>query len=199
MSINRLSGLILALACSSGAALAVDYPTKTFDTVMSLTTPEGTREMRLISDGKGHLRSEFQGPDGGKMINITDFPGNTAYMLMSTNKMAMRIPLDPRQQHMIADETAVQKHNGTPIGTKVIDGHPCHGWKFTAEGSTTETWVGDDIHYPVESITTSTSGITKMRLRSYSSAAPSARLFEIPIDYNTMTVPVGMFKMPTHQ
>lgn len=195
MRTHRLSILMLALACSATAALAQDYPTGTFDTTMDITSPEGSHNMRMASDGKGRIRVEIDSPQGN-IINIADYPGQTAYMVITAQEMAMKVPLDAKKMHIVPDEGMVKRQNPTAIGTKVIDGHPCHGYQYTADGTVTEAWIGDDIHYPVETTSKGPSGVTKMHLRNYSAATPAAQLFQVPADCHLMNLPVGMFRMP---
>jgi hypothetical protein len=195
MRTNRPALLLLSLLCSTGAAMAQDYPTATFDTTMNVSSPEGSHDMRMVSDGKGRIRIEIDSPEG-KIINIADYPGQNAYMVITSQKMAMKVPLDAKKMHMVPDEGMIQRRNPTSIGTKVIDGHPCHGYRYTADGAVTEAWIGDDIHYPVETTSKGPEGVSRMHLRTYSAAAPAAQLFQVPADCQLMNLPVGMFRMP---
>jgi len=93
---------------------------------------------------------------------------------------------------MVRDAATARKYNAQSLGAKVIDGHPCHGWRSTSQGATTDSWLGDDIGFLVYSATASARGNTTMRLKSYSAAAPAAQLFTVPADYRVMNLPTSI-------
>jgi hypothetical protein len=190
MNTKILALLFLLSAFSIAPIMAQGFPTQVFTASMEMTGPYGTRDLNFMSDGRGHMRTDSSSP-AGKQITITDFKGQKIYMLMVDRKTVMQIPFNPQNQQMATDEAFMHQHNATSLGAKVIDGHPCHGWKYTIGDTTTESWLGDDIHYIVQARTTGPAGTSTMHLLSYSKAAPEPTVFQVPADYQQMNLPIG--------
>ncbi len=184
LSLSCISILTSSLSCA-----AEPYPTKTFDAVYQMSGPQGNHTMRMVSDGKGHMRSETSA-NGQKFITITDYPAHVAITLMEAQKMAIKTPLKSTTDEPVTDEASARKHNARSLGSKVVLGHPCKGWQYTAPEGQSEVWVGDDIGYLVRSTNTSSAGTMTMDLKTFSGGAPSQDLFAVPPGYHYM--PTGM-------
>ena len=179
MIVPCLAGLLLVNA--SAALAGPQYPPKPFDVTYTVTAQTGTSQMRMQNDGKGHLRSETSS-SGYSVVSLLDYTTNTQTSLVEQGKMAMQSKIPPDGGYITDDESA-KKAKATAIGTKVIAGHPCHGWKYTNPGGTTEVWTADDIGCTVLSTTNGPGGKVVMEMKSVSKAAPPADAFKIPAGY----------------
>lgn len=181
------AGLFLILS-GAPALAAMDYPKEKYDATYSMTGPQGVSEMRMASNGTGKCLTTSK-MAGAAYTNIVDYLKETSTTLIEANKMAMQAKL-PASSAYTGDESSIRKAGGKPIGTKVIAGHPCHGWLYTKSSGTTECWIGDDVKLMVLSTTTTKSPPSKtvMTLKSVA-GAPPASAFEIPPGYKMMKTP----------
>jgi hypothetical protein len=182
----------VAVAGTMGAAGAADQawegPKVAFDATYTSTGPAGPSTVRMISDGKGHMRTESSA-NGQKFVSIMDYPGKQTITLMEAQKMAMKMPLKTTGQDVHDNETA-KKMNAKSLGKKVVNGHPSSGWKYQVDGgATVEVWTGDDINYMTKQETITPQGKMTMDLKSWSSAAPGPDAFKIPPGYKMMAMP----------
>lgn len=185
------ASLALVLSSSCLTTHAQSGPQKAFDASYEMTNPQGHQSMRMISDGHGHTRMEMV-TSHGKVINITDFPNHTHWSLIESAKIATRVPFTDQFESQVMDEATARKRNSTPLGTKVIEGHPCHGWQYVSNGLTTQAWTGDDIGVLVHSESQTNDGTRSMHLKSYSQSLPNPSLFTIPPDYKVTELPSSM-------
>ncbi|HEY9868126.1 MAG TPA: DUF4412 domain-containing protein, partial [Candidatus Obscuribacterales bacterium] len=169
--LSTLSSILFSATCLPSTAQA--WPTKAFDATYQSTAAGQTTVMRQISDGRGHMRTESSTPQG-RVISIIDYPNKVVWSLMEAQKMAMKMPFNPNAAGpAVRDAESARQYNSKPLGAKVIDGHPCHGWQTTVQGTTSESWIGDDINNLVYSVTSGPYGQSSMRLKSYSADQPS--------------------------
>jgi YD repeat-containing protein len=194
LSTLTLSASLIALTCSSTistiSACAGDVPSyvkKPYDVTMTSTTPAGPNTIRTSCDGKGHLRSEVD-TQGQKTISLIDYPAMTVTSLIVAQKMMIKMPM-PAQEDPITDAESAKKAHAKDLGSKVMNGHPCHGYETKKDDTTTQTWVGDDIHYLVHSELTTPKMKCVTDLKSYSDKAPEASLFDVPAGYKEMKMP----------
>lgn len=178
-----LAAACLAAICAP-SAMATDYPTKAFDARYDLSGPTGKSELRMASDGAGKFLTATTA-SGASYVTIVDYQKRTSTTLIEQGKMAMQSAL-PAGGTFVSDENTVKKAGGKEIGTKVIKGHPCHGYKYTNPSGSSEVWIGDDVKIMVESTTTSPQGKTVMSLKSVA-GAPAASAFKVPPGYKLMT------------
>jgi len=177
-------GVVLGALCAAAPAMAAaEYPKEKYDATYTMKGPMGASEMRMASDGAGRLLTETKTP-AGKMVSIADYKKMTATSLIEQTKMAMQVKL-PAASAYTSPETMAKKPNSKSLGSKVIAGHPCKGWQYTADGANSEVWVGDDVKIMVQSTTTTPQGKTVMTLKSFS-AAPAATAFNVPAGYKLM-------------
>jgi len=186
--------ILLALACSlalapcaSFAEQEAAYPKQVFDASYKSSTPEGKGTVRYSSDGKGHFRQE-ETVQGKKVVSIVDYNDHRVTTLMEVNHMAITQPFKPVAPKM-SDADFVKNPDYKSAGNKVIDGHPCHGYKSEKDGVITEVWIGDDIKHLVKSEVHTDKGLTSLTMVSFSSAEPPADLFTVPPGYNEMDMP----------
>jgi hypothetical protein len=182
-------GLIVTLLCAS-AACAQEGPKQAFDATYIARGPGGSATtIHMISDGKGHLRNETT-TNGTKMVSITDFPNHCVYTVLDAQKVVMKMPMRSSGQADIHDNESARKANATPLGSKIIAGHPCHGWAARTEAGTNNLWIGDDIDHMVRSESKFKTGQTAtMELKSWDKSTPSPSLFQAPAGYKVTQMP----------
>lgn len=132
---------------------------------------------RFCSDGAGHLRIEIIGDRATTPTIVQVLDLNTCKLTSwsgSDNKYIRRFarPTDPL--YMRARMTA--PGNSKPLGTKTINGHPCHGWKGESGG---EVWIDDDYGCFVQA----TMGDVTTTMTSFSANPPEPSLFQPPPGY----------------
>ena len=180
----------LALTTLAASAAELDYPKQVFDAVYtSEDAKTGTHTMRMISDGKGHMRMESNA-NGMKSTSIMDYPNKVCTTLMEAQKMAIKMPLTS-SKGQITDEASAKKENAKSLGQKTVNGHPCHGYEHVEPSGTSRIWIGDDIHYMVRSEAITPNGTIVMDLKSWSTTAPSPDIFIVPTGYKEMKMPIG--------
>lgn len=190
MKAAKLLVATLATAAASGnlTALAVDYPTKAFDLTYAMTTPTGSSQMRMASDGKGKVLTQ-QTVANMKVTSVADYQGKVMYSIMDAQKMVYKMKMPAQQGNIMTDEAA-KKLQAKSLGNKVIDGHPCKGWLYSSTNNTsTETWLATDLEAAVKSITKTPQGTTTMTLKSVSMKTPDASVFAIPAGYKVVQSP----------
>jgi hypothetical protein len=184
---KTIAGLFLLGMSATVAAGAADYPSKSYDAYYDRYSAQGNGDYHMASDGKGHQLIEVGQPTlERKQTTIIDFPKKRMVILLAQQKKAMVMPLNPAQNS--ADPDAKMKVLGAkPLGSKVIEGHPCHGWQYTERGNNVETWSGDDTGCTVQSEMTGPSGTETLHLRQYSANAPGPESFNIPPGYELVS------------
>lgn len=190
MKAAKLLVATIAAAAASGnlATLAVDYPTKAFDLTYAMTTPTGSSQMRMASDGKGKVLTQ-QTVANTKVTSVADYPAKIMYSIMDAQKMVYKMKM-PEQSGSIMTDEAAKKLQAKSLGNKVIDGHPCKGWLYSSTGNvSTETWLATDLEAAVKSVTKTPQGTTTMTLKSVSMKTPDASLFAIPAGYKVVQSP----------
>lgn len=176
------------MALSASAAIAQEFPKIVFDATYKASGPAGNTDMRTISDGKGHLRQETA-THGMKIVSIVDYPGKVSYTIMEAQKSVFKTPLTQQTTPDVHDDASAKKANAKSLGTKVIAGHPCHGWEYKTSQGTSTIWRGDDIQYLVKSETVTPNGTMTMELTSWSTKAPAADAFKVPDGYAVSSLP----------
>ncbi len=185
---HRLS-LIAAIVITVGSnatAFAENGPP--YDATYSRFGPSIGITMHVISDGKGHEWSEMNVKGKRHFLGIMDWPAQIHTTFNEAQKTAMKVPI--KDTPHVVDAQSAQKYNAKSLGSKVISGHPCHGWEYSASGVTNQAWIGDDIKCLVKSETTNSTGsMGGMELTTYKSTTPSAAQFEVPADYKLVKMP----------
>jgi hypothetical protein len=174
--------------CLGSQSLAQHWSKKAFDASYDVQSASGKTSMRMVTDGQGRSRNEMTTPTG-KVVSIIDAPKKVMYSVMESQKMVMKMPYQESTATII-DEQSAKAANAKPLGIKVIDGHPCHGWQTVMKDATTESWIGDDIGCVVVSSTKTPNYTSGMKLLKYSAAKPSPSDFAVPSGYKVMDMPV---------
>lgn len=169
------------------AAFALDYPKQAYDATYEMVSPQGKTEMRMASDGKGKTLTKTNSM-GQQVRMVADFKAGTCTTLMDTAKMAITAKMTEANAQGYDENWYKKKKGVKQLGAKVIAGHPCHGYEYSESGTTSQTWVGDDVKIMVQSVTdTPKVGKTTMTLKKIA-GAPAATEFNasIPAGYKTM-------------
>jgi hypothetical protein len=180
----KQSVLLLAVWSSCGlSALAAEYP-PAYDAVYEQTNAGQKMTSKITSDGKGKVKTVSDSP-GGKVETSIDYPGMMTTTVMHGQHMWMKQPLTEPYK----DENAMKK-DAKSLGTKTINGHPCHGYETKTANTVSQTWMGDDCHAMVhfESDTGVVKSVTD--LKSYSAKAGDVAL-DIPKDCKEFKMPGG--------
>lgn len=176
----------VALSGMTGANAANNWPKKPFDASYQVSSPSGQSTLRMATDGKGHLRSESSAANYN-VVTLMDYTNSTQTSLIEMNKMAMQSKIPPEGAYIV-DEESAKKANGKSLGSKVVGGHPCHGWSISSPGGTSEVWVADDIGCMVLSTSNGPAGKMKTELKKFSNTAPDASAFKVPAGYKLTTI-----------
>lgn len=175
-------------ACAS-AALAQEGPKMAFDATYESKSAAGASTMRMISDGKGHMRTETT-TNGVKSVSITDYPNHCVLAIIDAQKLVMKMPIRTSPETDIHDAESAQKAKAKSLGARTIAGHPCHGWSSTSPTGSTDLWIGDDIHYMVKSESLLKNGQkVSTELKSWSAASPAPSEFKAPTGYKVTQMP----------
>ena len=176
-SAYSLALALLSLGITGAAQASEPYP-KCFDATYEASTSTGKSQMHIVSDGKGRMRTESNA-GGFKVISITDYPNSVAYSVLEAQKMITKMHL--KEGYSSNDPGEMLKKKGTKdLGTKMVEGHNCHGWLTTTQGSTQEIWVDTASNILVKSSTTSSGSTTSMILKNLKNGTPAAELFTVP-------------------
>lgn len=170
--------------CLGSQSLAQHWSKKAFDASYDVQSASGKTSLRMVTDGQGRSRQEMT-TASGKVVSIIDAPNKMMYQVMESQRMVMKMPYQDSSVS-ITDEQSAKAANAKPLGVKVIDGHPCHGWQTVQKNATTESWIGDDIGCVVVSNTKAPDYTSGMKLLKYSAAKPSPSDFVIPSGYKVM-------------
>ncbi len=170
--------------CLGSQSLAQHWSKKAFDASYDVQSASGKTSLRMVTDGQGRSRQEMS-TSSGKVVSIIDAPNKMMYQVMESQRMVMKMPYQDSSVS-ITDEQSAKAANAKPLGVKVIDGHPCHGWQTVQKNATTESWIGDDIGCVVVSTTKAPDYTSGMKLLKYSATKPSPSDFVIPSGYKVM-------------
>lgn len=183
-----VTGMTLSMLLSFGIPVkAQEAPKLVFDATYTSSNPAGSSIVRMISDGKGHMRTETV-VNGSKMVSIMDYPAKSVFTIMDEQKMVMKSPLVSSPD--VHDDESAKKSNAKSLGAKTIAGHPCHGWEYKTPQGTTAVWIGDDTKYMVKSESIIANGMkSTTEIKSWSRTVPAGTQFTVPADYKMMVVP----------
>jgi hypothetical protein len=168
------------------ANAANSWPKKAFDASYAVSSPSGQSTLRMATDGKGHMRSESSAANYS-VVTLMDYTNSTQTSLIEQGKMAMQSKIPPEGGYIV-DEDSAKQANGKSLGSKVVGGHPCHGYSIKSPSGTTEVWVADDIGCMVLSTTNGPAGKMTTELKKFSNSAPDAASFKVPAGYKLTTM-----------
>jgi hypothetical protein len=174
--------------------------------------PDGNRIVRLNSvrmwrDSNGRTRTEYSlssigGPlpfEVNSTVTVIDDPATrTRYMLQSTDKVAVAVPISPcREPDGNAAPTPTQNLRPLSLGEREVDGEKVSGSRIVstipagAIGNdqpitmSAEQWYGQDLKVVVEATYVDPrTGETRYKLRDIKRQEPDAKLFKVPKDYS---------------
>ncbi len=157
-----------------------------------LTHPSGGlfAKQKFSCDGKGHYRIE----------SFSTSPTVLAPVVVldeSKNEVLQWVPNGPAKQYLRkkAEPTdyicifvgSMRAKMQNPIGTKVIDGHACHGYKGS-DGSV--LWSDDKYKIPV--LASDSNGTPAIQLTALIEQTPPSSLFQPPADYTPVADASGI-------
>ncbi len=178
-------GAVNFILAASPAYATDNFPTGVYDATYACLDLGSVAEhpLRIISDGKGHVRCESIF-DGKASITLWDYPKEKIFVLTESNHKGTEIEFSPSV--LIMDESDLKRIKARPLGAKIIDGHPCHGYESRDGLIVFQSWLGDENHHLVLSEWASPGGNmgNAMKLKSWSTPnpLPSAEIFEIAKD-----------------
>lgn len=176
--------VFLLVAGASGAIAAV--ASKPFEAVIESYSSGTPTKTHIWNDGKGHQRSETS-ISGINSISISDFPNKMIYAINDQARTITTMSMNATNN----DQDPSIKW--TPIGAKVIDGHPCQGKRGTVGGAQVEMWEGTDIGFSVLVVT---NGKPTQKLLSWKPYTPNPSLFSLPAGYQKIDMNALMKGMP---
>ncbi len=122
--------------------------------------------------------------NGEKMRIVSDFKNNKAILFMDAHKIASPMPLDVEYIELF-DMESYKKRSTKALGTKTVNGHPCHGYLYADHGVSREVWIGDDCKVVVTLKNPDESG-NALTLKSFEKSPPDSEFVTaIPADYET--------------
>jgi len=122
--------------------------------------------------------------NGEKLRIVSDFKNNKAIIFMDAHKIARPLPLDVEYIELF-DMESYKKRSTKGLGTKTVNGHPCHGYLYMDHGVSREVWIGDDCKVVVLLKNPDESG-NVLSLKSFEKSPPDSEFVTaIPADYET--------------
>ncbi|MDX2108190.1 MAG: DUF4412 domain-containing protein [Candidatus Melainabacteria bacterium] len=169
---------------------AADYPKKIFLATFETESPKGKGEGSFGSNGKGIVRMSSKDADTSFRYFI-DYNSDLYTTIMDSTKSATTKKLDEAQKTAsLSFMDSYKKIATKDLGSKVIDGHPCHGYKFkdSSTSESGEAWIAEDYNVIVRSETTNRVGyLTKSKLKKIDTNPPESEFnTTIPADYKVV-------------
>src|SRR6185369_3330387 len=96
-----------------------------------------TQTEYFISDGHGRVRYQLGTKLGWDMV---DYPKSTAYRVLFRRKLILQSKFEPQAGTLLLDSYVIKALPKEELGSKVIDGRSCHGYKIVRKIGTTEVW-----------------------------------------------------------
>lgn len=184
-----LRNLFVLAACASLGTPGLAQVLKPYEATHEMSTPQGTMVTRTISDGQGKIRFDIiSGMGANVSYTVNDDKAHTTFTVMPPTRTYLKMTYQP-DKYKPFDKMMAAQYKAQDLGRKVIDGHPCHGYRYSASGATTESWVAEDIGVMVLSTSTGGGTTTTSKLKSYSAKAPGADKFSIPSGFQQMQIP----------
>ena len=170
--LNCLGGIACAIFLGQ-SALAAGMG-KAYEGVLESYSTGAPVKTYVWNDGKGHQRAETT-VSGVKSTSISDFGNKMVYAIDDQRRTITSMSMNASNSG--ESDPSVK---WVPIGSKVIEGHPCQGKRGTVSGQQVEMWEGTDIGCNVAVVT---NGKTTQKLVSWKPLAPNPALFTLPSGY----------------
>lgn len=160
------------------AALAFDYPKEVYLVTYEVVTPTGKTELQQASNGKGMVTMKVKDAKSTYRY-FADYKIDVYTTMMDSTKTARKEKLDKKTAETF-NHIYFKKNAQKELGAKVVGGHPCHGYMYSAGGETGEVWIGDDCKILVFG----DSGKTITTLKKLDTNPPASEFnSEIPSNY----------------
>lgn len=156
-----------------GAAFAAGYG-RPYEAVLESYSTGAPTRTHIWNDGQGHQRAETS-ISGVNRVSISDFAKKTIYAIDDQRRTITVMSMNPANS-----EQPDPSVKWTPLGPKVIDGHPCQGKRGTISGQQVEMWEGTDVGCNVAVVT---NGKTTQKLVNWKPLAANPGLFSLPAGY----------------
>lgn len=159
----------------------IGYWPKPFQAKFVSTDRHGVSQFQEYSNGKGLLRTDSE--NGYWIYNFAN--GQETYV----DKDRKTSRTYGGSALTAFDAESARRKGGEPIGERTVNGHHCHGFKFSGGGASTwyvnESWFGDDTGCLVLSSTKTRMDDSSVKLLEYKAGAPDASVFAIPAGYKS--------------
>lgn len=150
---------------------------KMYDAFYTYELPGVKTNVRLSSNGKGKVREEVTS-GSGKSVTITDYANKLEYTIIYRAGLIVKRPLTKSFEE--PSEASMKRKGGKYLGTKLIGGLQCQGWRFETPGSESEMWSEKNFSFIVLSKSKVQNKNYEMVLTKSSKEAPPSDLFELP-------------------
>ena len=203
---------------SNSVRLVTGAPYSALGTSETITRlPDGNRivrqnSVRMWRDSDGRTRAEYSlssigGPlplEVNSTVTVIDDPATrTRYMLQSTDKVAVAVPISPcRDPNNTVSPAPTQSLRPLNLGEREVEGEKAVGSRIVstipagAIGNdqpitmSAEQWYGQDLKVVVEATYVDPrTGETRYKLRDIKRQEPDATLFKVPTDYSQEVAP----------
>lgn len=172
--------LQLSATLTANAQGSIPFPAKAYQATYLEKMSTGTDSIRkFASDGKGKGWSQVSRQGGKTYTSILDYPAGLCHIIME-GQSVMSIPIGAEDVIAMGNASKKMYSKTTPLGKKIIAGHPCTGTHNIGQDITCDIWMGDDIGIIVMSETYTKMGKHTSILQSYQGGQPPATLFQVP-------------------
>ena len=144
---------------------------------------------RMFVGAADRQRMEIKA-EGRSMVMIMRMDQKKMNMLMVDQKMAMSMPLNPKQGPV--GSQAVNDPNATwnKTGSETVNGVACDRYEFASKDGKGVAWIDAKLGVMVRA--KDAEGKTQADFTNYQIGAQKADLFEVPADYQVMAGMGGM-------
>lgn len=174
---------ILAPYTMALTALAFDPPKESYKAIYDTNSSGKVASQTCMAwNGKdvGVLRAVVKGEN---FRIVSDFKNNKAIIFMDAHKIARPLPLDVEYIELF-DMESYKKRSTKDLGTKTVNGHPCHGYLYMDHGVSREVWIGVDCKVVV--LLKNPDEGNLLSLKSFEKSPPDSEFVTaIPADYET--------------
>ncbi len=180
---------LLALVLSLTAADLPFKPPAAYACDIAFT--DGAKKVtgRMVVGGPGLQRMEMK-TEEGSVVMIMRQDQKQMHMLMVDQKMAMTMPMNPKQapigSQAMSDPTATWKKTGS----ETVNGVACDRYEFASKDGKGIGWIDAKLGVMVRA--QDGAGKGQADFTNYTIGAQKADLFEVPKDYQVMAGMGGM-------
>jgi Domain of unknown function (DUF4412) len=156
---------------------------------MAMTSDRGVTTMHLTQDGERKRTDVQRGKQNMVMIMRPD--QQKMFMLMVERKMAMEMPYDvTKAQDDVEELSKDAAAKIEALGNETINGVVCDKFATTSgAGKKATLWIAQDQHTVQRWV--NDDGKLSIEFTNYKLGAADASSFEVPADYQRMTMPTA--------